>query len=251
MKRASSPPEATFISGDKGVPGFAATTNSTRSMPCRPGLARIAADLRFKPRLLKLEWRQFRKHGLVQFPRHTSCAPHSRHRPPYQIPSAPPHAGLPVFPAAARHRSSADNSFSNRSRVVARSSTVHLCLRAAARKANSRSSDFSSSAGLNENDLCASARDPVRLVHFNEHLVERRTGLIQSPACSFTAALQFAQGRIQPCFNAITGQYTLGLAQCAAEYCSACIISWRALASFVSSSACGSRARNSSTACSM
>ncbi len=37
MKRASSPPEATFISGDNGVPGFAATTNSTRSTPCGPG----------------------------------------------------------------------------------------------------------------------------------------------------------------------------------------------------------------------
>ena len=40
MKRASSPPEATFISGASGVPGLAATRNSTRSMPCGPGLLR-------------------------------------------------------------------------------------------------------------------------------------------------------------------------------------------------------------------
>jgi hypothetical protein len=37
MKRASSPPEATFIRGASGVPGLAATMNSMRSMPWGPG----------------------------------------------------------------------------------------------------------------------------------------------------------------------------------------------------------------------
>ena len=35
-KRASSPPEATFISGPGRVPGLVRTQNSTRSMPCGP-----------------------------------------------------------------------------------------------------------------------------------------------------------------------------------------------------------------------
>ena len=38
-KRASSPPEATFISGPGRVPGLVCTQNSTRSMPCGPAAA--------------------------------------------------------------------------------------------------------------------------------------------------------------------------------------------------------------------
>ena len=37
--RASSPPEATFISGPGRVPGLVCTQNSTRSKPCGPGEA--------------------------------------------------------------------------------------------------------------------------------------------------------------------------------------------------------------------
>ena len=38
-KRASSPPEATFISGPGRVPGLVCTQNSTRSMPLGPAAA--------------------------------------------------------------------------------------------------------------------------------------------------------------------------------------------------------------------
>ena len=44
-KRASSPPEATFINGPGRVPGLVCTQNSTRSMPFGAGARGVALDL--------------------------------------------------------------------------------------------------------------------------------------------------------------------------------------------------------------
>ncbi len=45
MKRASSPPEATFIMGPGSVPGLVATQKATRSMPLGPPSARSTVSI--------------------------------------------------------------------------------------------------------------------------------------------------------------------------------------------------------------
>ena len=54
-KRASSPPDATFISGPGRVPGLVCTQNSTRSMPCGPGAVGLGHDLGREFRAFELE----------------------------------------------------------------------------------------------------------------------------------------------------------------------------------------------------
>ena len=72
-KRASSPPEATFISGPARVPGLVCTQNSTRSMPLRAGRGGIAGDLGREFRPLQLERLEFAVDRLVELRRRPSA----------------------------------------------------------------------------------------------------------------------------------------------------------------------------------
>ena len=65
MKRASSPPDATFIKGPGSVPGLVRTKKATRSMPCGPPSCRLTVSiLVIELRLVELERRKL-GHDLV------------------------------------------------------------------------------------------------------------------------------------------------------------------------------------------
>ena len=214
MKRASSPPEATFIRGASGVPGLAATMNSIRSMPDGPGFPASVSICRFEARPLQLERRQFGHHRLVE--RLGRLAPLVGQLLGGGI------IGLargPARPARAssgcrRRRSAPASSVSKRSRTCASVSTVHLYLRAAARSAKSRSSDFSSSFGSKTKARCASAMRALGLADLGQHPVERLADMVEPAARRLAPPLELAQRRVEARHRrAVSGERFLGIAR--------------------------------------
>ena len=66
MNRASSPPDATFMSGPGWVPGLVRTQNSNRSIPCDPGLSGVDEMAVENRALVKPQRLEFRVYRLVE-----------------------------------------------------------------------------------------------------------------------------------------------------------------------------------------
>ena len=235
MNRASSPPEATFTSGDSGVPGLAETTNSTRSMPwgrafrrrCRSG---------FEARLLELQRRSSAITALssafaaLRRLLESLSAAASR-------PRARPQA-CSSSRAGRRHRSApAAPPRSARARGRCPPCTCTCAPRRAAQTAAPRISPVP--AGRRRRR----AAPPRGALGFASSASTRSSaGTLVEPAARLLApALEPAQRRVDAGGRgAVAGERLLGLASAPRQIARTFIISWRASASFASSPAWGS-----------
>ena len=166
MKRDSSPPDATFISGPGRVPGLVCTQNSTRSKPAGVAARLVGLDLRDEARALELERRQLRLRRPRRAPARPPVGPCDRTlaaaRDRRVVCRGSPRSRARQL-LLARHRSPRDRREAlPQGRQDRRPATSYL--RAAARSANSRSSVRSSSRGSNSVARIAVSMAPARLV---------------------------------------------------------------------------------------
>ena len=248
-KRASSPPEATFISGPGRVPGLVCTQNSTRSMPCGPA---AAASLSIWVENLA----RSSLSGLSSPLTALSSAPAALAAACESASAACAVSGFrlrggclqrlePVLAGVDQR----DDRPSYLRASAASSSTGTLYLRPAARSANSRSSMRSSSAGSKSAIAKRRFKMATRLVQRVERGVERlhrrldqarrlRGRGVQAGGSRRTAPARANLRRRSPSWASRRSSATF----------SACIMAVRRSASAVSSPACGASLSSSSTA---
>ena len=251
MKRASSPPDATFIRGASGVPGLAATMNSIRSMPDGPGFPASVSIWRFEARPLELERRQFGHDRLVErlgrlAPACRTASRRRHHRHPRD--GTPPCLERPQSAAAVAQRLQAPPRIAGAPGPAYRPCTCTCARRRAARRGAPPISPAPSDRRRRHGAPrpCARSASPISV---STRSSDWQTWSSRPPAVSRRRS-SLRSAALRRDTDVPSPASASSASASASAYCSADIIIWRASASLASSPSTGFSARSSSAACS-